>query len=146
MTSGTLYPGQLAALMKGTPPSSAAVAPDDDFDSEALTRLRETEGGALLAQTLKSFAADIEMTRTELGALIAKRDTVGAGRRVHKLVGFGDILGSRTLSAELRKFQDLIRDVDIEGLEGALDRIDDVNKDGSAGWPAGHRGRAAERR
>jgi hypothetical protein len=58
--------------------------------------------------------------------LIAKRDTFGAGRLVHKLVGFGDFLGARTLSAELRKFEDLIREGDIEVLKRELAWIDDV--------------------
>lgn len=56
----------------------------------------------------------------------SKRDTVGADRLVHKLEGFAAILGARALSVELRKFQDLIRDGDIEILEGALEWIDDV--------------------
>jgi signal transduction histidine kinase/DNA-binding response OmpR family regulator len=118
---------QLAALMQGIPASSAAaVISLEDFDADNLKQLRETDGGALLTRTLKSFAADIETTRTDLAALIAKRDSFGASRLVHKLVGFGDILGARTLSAELRKFGNLIRDDDIEVLEGALEGIDDV--------------------
>jgi signal transduction histidine kinase/CheY-like chemotaxis protein/HPt (histidine-containing phosphotransfer) domain-containing protein len=117
---------QLAALMQGIPTSSTAAVSLEDFDADNLTQLRETDGGALLTRTLKSFAAEIERTRTDLAALIAKRDTFGAGRLVHKLVGFGDILGARTLSAELRKFEDLIRDDDIEVLEGALEWIDGV--------------------
>jgi signal transduction histidine kinase/DNA-binding response OmpR family regulator len=117
---------QLAALMQGIPTSSTAAVSLEDFDAENLTQLREIDGGALLTRTLKGFAAEIETTRTDLAALIAKRDTFGAGRLVHKLVGLGDILGARTLSAELRKFEDLIRDDDIEVLEGALEWIDDV--------------------
>lgn len=80
----------------------------------------------MLIRTLKSFAANIKTGQTDLAALIAKRDTFGAGRLVHKLVGFGDILGARTLSTELLKFEDLIRDNDIEGLEEALEWIDDI--------------------
>ena len=117
---------QLAALMKGIPTSSAAAVSLEDFDADNLTHLREIDGGALLTRTLKGFTAEIETTRTDLEALIAKRDTLGAGRLVHKLVGFGDILGARTMSAELRKFENLIRDDDIEVLEGALEWIDGV--------------------
>jgi CheY-like chemotaxis protein len=117
---------QLAALMQGIPTSSTAAVSLEDFDADNLTQLRETDGGALLTRTLMSFAADIETARTDLAALIAKRDTFGAGRLVHKLVGFGDILGARTLSSELRKFEELIRDDDIEVLEDALEWIDDV--------------------
>ncbi len=117
---------QLVALVKGIPASSAAIVSLEDFDADNLTQWREIDGGALLARTLKGFAADIETTRTDLAALIAKRDTFGAGRLVHKLVGFGDTLGARTLSAELRKFEDLIRDDDIEALERALKWIDGV--------------------
>jgi CheY-like chemotaxis protein len=117
---------QLVALVKGIPASSAAIISLEDFDADNLTQLREIDGGALLARTLKGFAADIETTRTDLAALIAKRDTFGAGRLVHKLVGFGDILGARILSAELRKFEDRIRDDDIEALERALKWIDGV--------------------
>lgn len=117
---------QLAALMQGiTPPPTAAVFLED-FDAESLKQLSEMDGGALLGRTLTSFAAEIETTRTDLPALIARRDTFGAGRLVHKLVGFGDILGARTLSAELRKFEDLIDDDDIEVLERALEWIDGV--------------------
>ena len=117
---------QLAAMMQGIPPPSTAAVSLEDFDADNLTALRETDGGALLTRTLKSFAAEIETTRTDLAALIARRGTFKADRLVHKLVGFGDILGARTLSAELRKFEDLIHDDDIEVLEGALAWIDDV--------------------
>ena len=118
--------GQLSALMQGIVPSSVGTTSLEVFDAENLKQLRETDGGALLTRTLKSFAAEIETTRTDLAALIARRDTFGAGRLVHKLVGFGDILGARTMSAELRKFEDLIRDDDIENLEEALALMDDV--------------------
>jgi CheY-like chemotaxis protein len=117
---------QLAALMQGRPALSTAAVSLEDFDTDNLTQLRETDGGAFLTRTLKSFAADIETTRTDLAALIARRDTLKAARLVHKLVGFGDFLGARTLSAELRKFEDLIRDDDIELLEEALALIDNA--------------------
>jgi signal transduction histidine kinase/DNA-binding response OmpR family regulator len=117
---------QLAALMQGRATSSTTAVSQEDFDADNLAQLRETDGGALLIRTLKSFAADIETTRTDLAALIAKRDTVGAGRLVHKLVGFADILGARTLSTELRKFDGLISEDDIEVLEEALEGIDEV--------------------
>ncbi len=117
---------QLAALMQGIATSSTTLSSLVDFDADNLTQLRETDGGALLIRTLKSFAADIETTRTDLAALIAKRDTLGAGRLVHKLVGFGGLLGARTLSTELRKFDHLIREDDIEVLEEALEWIDEV--------------------
>lgn len=117
---------QLAALMQGMPTSLTTVVSLEDFSHENLEQLRETDGGPLLMRTLKGFAAEIETARTDLAALIAKRDTLGAGRLVHKLVGFADLLGARTLSAELRKFEDLIRYDDIEVLEEALERIDDV--------------------
>jgi len=123
---------QLAALMQGRPASSVAITFLEDFDTDNLTQLRETDGGALLTRTLKSFAAEIETTRTDLVALIAQRDALGAGRLVHKLAGFGDILGARTLSSELQKFEalihddDIIRDDDIEAIEVALVWIDEI--------------------
>lgn len=117
---------QLAALMQGTSASSNATASGEDFDDEKLQRLRETVGDAMLTRSLKSFAADIETTRGDLASTIAKHDTFKASRLVHKLVGVGDILGARTLSAELRKFEDLILYGDIEELEGALEWINSV--------------------
>ena len=117
---------QLAALMAGIPPPSTAAGSIEDFDADKLTQLREIAGGSLLTRTLMSLAADIEATRSDLAALIARRDITGANRLVHKLVGFGDLLGARTLSAELRKFEGAIRDGDIEVLEGALASIDGV--------------------
>lgn len=71
---------QLAAMMQGIPTSSAAAVSLEDFDAENLTHLREIDGGALLTRTLKVFAAEIETTRTDLAALIAKRDTFKACR------------------------------------------------------------------
>uniref|UniRef100_UPI0025E8C3DC hypothetical protein n=1 Tax=Roseinatronobacter sp. TaxID=1945755 RepID=UPI0025E8C3DC len=53
-------------------------------------------------------------------------DTLKAGRLVHKLIGFADVLGARTLSAELRKFEDLIRDDDIETITDGLERLDEA--------------------
>lgn len=117
---------QLAALMQGTSASSNATASGEDFDDEKLQRLRETVGDVMLTRSLKSFAADIETTRGDLASTIAKHDTFKASRLVHKLVGVGDILGARTLSAELRKFEDLILYGDIEELEGALEWINSV--------------------
>jgi HPt (histidine-containing phosphotransfer) domain-containing protein len=122
-------------MLKADPSSKSRVANDalgvglrllEDFDAENLAQLREIDGGALLTRTLQSFAVEIGTSRTDLAGLIAKRDTFGACRLVHKLVGFGDILGARTLSAKLRKFEGLIRDDDIEVLEGSLEWIDDV--------------------
>jgi signal transduction histidine kinase/DNA-binding response OmpR family regulator len=117
---------QLAAVMQGIPLSSSAEASVDGFDSEHLKKLRETVGGELLTRTLKSFAADIETSKTALAELIAKSDTFGARRLVHKLIGGGEALGARALSAELRKFQSVLRDNDVEALEGALERVDEV--------------------
>lgn len=117
---------QLAALMQEIPTSSTATMSLEDFDADNLKQLRKTDGGALLTRTLKGFAAEIETTRTDLAEMISKRDTLEAGRLIHKLVGLGDVVGARTLSAELRKFEDLIRDDDIVALEGALEWIDDI--------------------
>ena len=117
---------QLAALMQGRPAPSVAITFLEDFDTDNLIQLRKSDGGALLTRTLKSFAAEIETTRTDLAKLIARRDLLKAGCLVHKLVGFADILGARKLSGELRKFEELIRDDDIEDLEEALEWIDDV--------------------
>jgi signal transduction histidine kinase/DNA-binding NarL/FixJ family response regulator len=117
---------QLAEMMQGVLASSITTVSLEDFDTDKLTQLHKIEGGALLKRSLKSFAADIEAARTVLAALITKRDISGAGRLVHKLVGCGDILGARTLTAELRKFEDLIRDDDIEAVEGAFEWIDDA--------------------
>lgn len=117
---------QLAALMQGMPPPSTAAVSLEDFDSDQLEQLRDAVGWAILARTLKSLATDIETTRADLEGLVTRRDIFGASRVVHKLVGFGDFLGARTLSAELRKFEGLIRDDGIEFPEGTLARIDGV--------------------
>jgi len=117
---------QLATLMQGRPAPSVTTTFHEDFDTDNLTQLRKTDGGALLTRTLRNFAAEIETSRTHLAELIAGRDILKAGRLIHKLVGFGDFLGARTLSAELRKFDHLIRDNDIGDLEEALELIDGV--------------------
>jgi two-component system CheB/CheR fusion protein len=118
--------GQLAALMQGVVPFAPTLTTPEGFDTDNLEELREIDGGALLSRTLKGFSAEIEATRIELPVLIGKRDTLELGRLVHKLIGFGNILGARTLSAELRKFESLIRAGDIEALEAAREWIDDV--------------------
>ena len=117
---------QLAEIMQEEPPSAAALNSVEDFDADSLAQLREIQGGALLARTLKAFAVDIESTRTDLAALIRKRDIIEADRLVHKLAGLCDILGALTLSAELRNFEDLIRDEDIKALERGFERVDDA--------------------
>ncbi len=118
--------GQLATLMQRIVPSATAITSLEDFDAKNLTQLCETDGGALLSRTLKSFAAEIETTPSDLAELLARGDTLAAGRLVRKLVGFADILGARGLSIELRKFEELIRDGDIDRLEEALEWIDDA--------------------
>lgn len=117
---------QLADVMEATLPPSDEDSSVDDFDAERLKQLSKIDGGALLTRTLKAFAADIEATKTELPALIAKRNIIGAGRLVHKLVGISDILGARTLSVELRKFEDLIHNEDFEGLKRSLVEVENV--------------------
>lgn len=117
---------QLAKVMQEEAPASAAFMSIDDFDTDNLTKLREIDGGALLIRTLRAFAAEIETTRTDLAGLIGKHDSFGAGRLVHRLVGVADILGARTLSATLRRFEDLIRDDDIEGMEKGSAQVDEV--------------------
>jgi signal transduction histidine kinase/DNA-binding response OmpR family regulator len=117
---------QLAEVMQEASPSSAALMSLDDFDADSLALLREIDGGDLLARTLRAFAADIETTRTNLAELVLTRDTEGIGRPAHKLVGLADILGARTLSAELRNLDDLSRDPDFEALERGLARVDEV--------------------
>jgi len=117
---------QLAAFIKGVVPVPAAFVPTDDFDSDNMEELRKIDGGALLSRTLKGFSAEIEATRIELSVLVGKRDTFEMGRLVHKLIGACDILGARTLSAELRKFEDLIRAGDIGALEDAIEQIGNV--------------------
>jgi CheY-like chemotaxis protein len=116
----------LATLMQGGSISSIAAVPCEDFEAENLIQLRDSDGGALLAHALKGFAAEIETTRIDLAALIKKRDTSGANRLVHKLVGLGDVLGARTLSAELRKFEDLIREDNTDILKQEFEWLDDV--------------------
>ena len=117
---------QLAALMQGLTTDTTSEVSREDFDANSLAMLSEIDGGELLTRSLKSFADEIETTRTDLAELIARRDTFKAGRLVHKLVGLADILGARTLSAELRKFEGLIHDDDIEVLEQALERVHEV--------------------
>lgn len=117
---------QLAEFMQEASPSSAALVHLDDFDADSLAQLREIDGGALLARTLMAFAADIDTTRTNLAELVLKRDIEGISRLTHKLAGLADILGARTLSAELRNLEDLSRDADFEALERCLGQVDEV--------------------
>lgn len=117
---------QLAAIAQGMSTHPISIDTLNGFDSGNLTELLQTGGAAMLVETLKGFATEIETTRNALPELIARRDTFEAGRVVHKLVGFGDFLGARALSNELRKFEDLTRDDDIEILEGALETLDTV--------------------
>jgi two-component system, chemotaxis family, CheB/CheR fusion protein len=117
---------RLAALVRGRQPAPITVSSLDEFDSEVLAQLSEIDGGTILTRSLKSFTAEIDKIRHELTSLIAKCDNVKAGRLVHRLVGFGDILGARRLSAELRKFEVLIYDGDIEAVEERLEWINDV--------------------
>lgn len=114
---------QLADVLRATSPSPAAILSGEEFDADTLSQLREIDGGALLARSLKAFAAEIEETRTELPTLIAKHDIFGAGRLVHKLVGIADILGARALSTVLRRFEEQIHDEDFEGLEQDLSGV-----------------------
>lgn len=69
---------QLAEIMQEASPSAAALHSVEDFDADSLAQLHEIQGGALLARTLKAFAVDIESTRTDLAALISKRDIIEA--------------------------------------------------------------------
>ncbi|MGO4917753.1 CheR family methyltransferase [Pseudogemmobacter sp. W21_MBD1_M6] len=124
---------QLAAVTRGLAPLAPAFtalvpasATTEDFDPDGLAYLREIDGGTLLMRSLKKFSAEIEETRLKLAVLIGKRDTYNAGRLIHKLVGVSDILGAKTLSIALRKFEGLIHAGDIEALDEALDWIEDV--------------------
>jgi HPt (histidine-containing phosphotransfer) domain-containing protein len=108
------------------PPPPLGPTSFEDFDAENLTSLRDIDGGVLLSRTLKEFSAEIRATWAGLSEMIAKQDSVEAGRLVHKLTGFSDLLGARTLSSELRKFQNLIEDQDQKVLEEALEAIDAV--------------------
>jgi signal transduction histidine kinase/FixJ family two-component response regulator/HPt (histidine-containing phosphotransfer) domain-containing protein len=116
----------LAALLQGAAPPAPASGPSEDFDPDNLEYLRQLDGGALFAGTLKEFSAQIETSKTKLASLIADGDIVGAGRLAHKLIGFCAILGAGTLLAELRDFEALIDAGDIEALGGAFERIDNV--------------------
>ncbi len=80
----------------------------------------------MLIRTLKGFAAEIETTWTDLAALIAEGNTVGAGRVIHKLAGFGDMLGTQALCVELRKFEELIGEEDIMVLKAGLERLQET--------------------
>jgi CheY-like chemotaxis protein len=119
---------RLAACVRGDiqPPPPLGPTSFEDFDAENLTSLRDIDGGVLLSRTLKEFSAEIRATWAGLSEMIAKQDSVEAGRLVHKLTGFSDLLGARTLSSELRKFQNLIEDQDQKVLEEALEAIDAV--------------------
>ena len=98
--------------------------PADEFDTETLKQLRDIDGGTLLLRTLKAFSADSEATQIELTVLIARHELVAAGRMVHKLVGLSDTLGAWTLSAELRRFENVIGEGDIEMLNAGLKSVD----------------------
>ena len=116
--------GHLANFLQGTSLSASNPMPTDEFDTETLKQLRDIDGGRLLLRTLKAFSADIEATRIELTVLIARHELVAAGRMVHKLVGLSDTLGAWALSAELRRFENVIGEGDIEMLNAALKSVD----------------------
>lgn len=117
---------QLGVLIAGGLPPLPAVSQYQTLNMDTLEQLREMAGGPMLIRTLKGFAAEIETTRTDLAGLIAEGNTVGASRVVHKLAGFGDMLGAQALCVELRKFEELIHEEDIAALEAALDRLSEI--------------------
>lgn len=119
---------RLAACVRGDiqPPPPLGPTSFEDFDADNLTSLRDIDGGVLLSRTLKEFSAEIGATWAGLSEMMAEQDSVEAGRLVHKLTGFSDLLGARTLSSELRNFQNLIEDEDQNVLAEALEAIDAV--------------------
>jgi len=118
--------GQLAALVAAGAPPPPAPASTEDFDAETLAYLHDIDGGALLAKSLRSFSGEIDRTRAELGGLVARRDTSGAARLVHKLVGFAEMIGARTLSADLRKFEATVERENPDALDEGLQRLADA--------------------
>lgn len=118
----------LAALLLDDmqPPTLLGPATFEDFDIENLTSVRDIDDGVLFFRTLNGFSAEIEATWSKLSELIAKPDLLKARLLVHKFIGFCDMIGARTLSAELRKFENLILDEDQKALEAALGPIHDA--------------------
>ncbi len=116
---------QLAALISGDPPPVPTMATHQTLNMDTLAQLREMAGLPMLIRTLKGFAAEIETTWTDLAALIAEGNTIGAGRVIHKLAGFGDMLGAQALCVELRKFEELIGEEDIAVLKAGLEGLHD---------------------
>ena len=112
--------------MGGLEPAPVTGSSLEEFDNEALAQLSEIDGGAMLIRLLKSFSGDIGTTGTELTSLIARRENVKAGRLLHRLIGFGDILGARKFSSEMRAFEILIYAGNIEVLEERLIWMNDI--------------------
>ena len=117
---------RLAAVVSGKEPAPVTASSFEEFDFEALAQLSEIDGGTMLAHTLKSFSAEIETARTELTLLIAKQEHAQAGRLVHRLIGFGDFLGARKFSSEMREFEVLIDVGNIAVLDERLGWMNDI--------------------
>ncbi|MDC1399696.1 ATP-binding protein [Yoonia sp.] len=117
---------RLAALVGGLEPAPVTGSSLEEFDYETLAQLSGIDGGVMLIRLLKSFSGDIGTTGTELTSLIARREYVKAGRLLHRLIGFGDILGARKFSSEMRAFEILIYAGNIAVLEERLRWMNDI--------------------
>ncbi|TQM89879.1 CheR family methyltransferase [Roseinatronobacter monicus] len=117
---------QLAALTQSDALPGPASRLSENFSRNSLAQLHALDGGELLSRALKNLSVEIEATRTELAVLISKGDAVAAGRLVHKLVGFSDMLGAVVLSAGLRKFEDIIQAGDLDAMKEGLKPLDDA--------------------
>ena len=114
---------QLSDVLQSKPPLPAVADLLVDFDAENIAYLRELGGSTLLRRTLNAFDAEIETAGAELVALINKRDTFGAARIAHKMVGLSDILGARKLSAKLRSFENFMTDAEDGELHRAVAEV-----------------------
>lgn len=103
---------KLGAIMQGRASPPAQAAPAADFDPDILAQLRDIDDGALLTRTLTRFADEITEVERDLAALVEAGDRTAARRMAHKLAGFCDLLGARSLSRSLRDFEDRIETVD----------------------------------
>ena len=114
---------RLAAYLSGQAPVTMPAPPGPDFDPDTLAHLASFDQGALLARTLDGFVRETGVVCSELAEFLAAGDTVGAFRLAHKLAGLCDLVGARSLSAELHRFAKLTQTADLAELGRALQKL-----------------------
>ncbi len=86
--------------------------------------LRDIDGGALLAKSLRGFSDEIDKTRAELDVLVARGDLAGVARILHKLLGLANTLAAHTLAEELRWVEGLAETGDADAVADYLQDVE----------------------